>query len=226
MNTIPDIRAKEFFEGLFALDFLTEQERETIYDAAELYAKGRINFASQSSAPDVEALAAEIDEIIREELKYLKIGDVPYTSVIHKDKTSLIAGKIAYRYKADLQNKVPVECYQPITIDEVNEMRGKGLTTDFYFNLELNTWLKKILAYVHKSEPKIVGMTHEEAMADDFQVPLSVTLQNSPVKEDWKTKFRKYCREISDKSIVTNDLNYHKDKLINWIETNIIKVNL
>src|SRR5438552_9051581 len=41
---IPDIKAKEFFENLFCMDFLTEEERQTIYDAAELYAKGRIRF--------------------------------------------------------------------------------------------------------------------------------------------------------------------------------------
>ncbi len=37
-----DLSAKEMYDSLFNLDFLTEEEKETIYKATELYAQGKL----------------------------------------------------------------------------------------------------------------------------------------------------------------------------------------
>jgi hypothetical protein len=43
-----DIKAKEFFEGVLNMDWMSKEEKQTIYDAAELYAQGRVRYASLS----------------------------------------------------------------------------------------------------------------------------------------------------------------------------------
>ena len=46
-----DITVEEFYSG-FNLDFLSEEERQTIYTATELYAKGKVRQASQPQPKD------------------------------------------------------------------------------------------------------------------------------------------------------------------------------
>ncbi len=41
-----DMTAEEFFNGLFNLDFMSEEEKQTIYKGAELFAKGKVQQAS------------------------------------------------------------------------------------------------------------------------------------------------------------------------------------
>jgi hypothetical protein len=48
-----DIKAKEFFEGVLNMDWMSEEEKQTIYDAAELYAQGRVRYASLVSKKEV-----------------------------------------------------------------------------------------------------------------------------------------------------------------------------
>jgi hypothetical protein len=45
---VVDIKAKEFFEGVLNMGWMSEEEKQTIYDAAELYAQGRLRHASLS----------------------------------------------------------------------------------------------------------------------------------------------------------------------------------
>lgn len=40
-----DMSAKEFFENLFNMDWMDEDERELIYKTAELYATGKVRVA-------------------------------------------------------------------------------------------------------------------------------------------------------------------------------------
>jgi hypothetical protein len=48
-----DIKAKEFFEGVLNMDWMSEEEKQTIYDATELYAQGRVRYASLVSKKEV-----------------------------------------------------------------------------------------------------------------------------------------------------------------------------
>jgi hypothetical protein len=48
VEEVPDIKAKEFFEGVLNMDWMSEEEKQTIYDATELYAQGRVRYASLS----------------------------------------------------------------------------------------------------------------------------------------------------------------------------------
>jgi hypothetical protein len=48
VEEVPDIKAKEFFEGVLNMGWMSEEEKQTIYDAAELYAQGRVRYASLS----------------------------------------------------------------------------------------------------------------------------------------------------------------------------------
>lgn len=57
---IPDVRAKEMFETLFNMDFLTEDEKQTVYDAAELYAVGRVRFETQQKDEKIKELECRI----------------------------------------------------------------------------------------------------------------------------------------------------------------------
>ena len=47
MSKIPDTNAKDFFAVLFNLDFLTEEQKQTIFDGAELYSKGKLRVVSE-----------------------------------------------------------------------------------------------------------------------------------------------------------------------------------
>ena len=48
-----NMTAKEFFSNTFSLDFLSEEEQETIFAAAELYAKGKIREAGLYTQEEV-----------------------------------------------------------------------------------------------------------------------------------------------------------------------------
>ena len=59
-NTISqtDMTAEEFFNGLFNLDFMTEEEKQTIYQGAELFAKGKVHQASLQTPSNVRWVKA------------------------------------------------------------------------------------------------------------------------------------------------------------------------
>ncbi len=62
-----DMTVQEFYSG-FNLDFMTEEERQTIYTATELYAKGKLRVASlpdQEQGKEAECWE-EVEEIVDE----------------------------------------------------------------------------------------------------------------------------------------------------------------
>jgi len=51
-ESVTDMTVQEFYSG-FNLSFLTEEERQTIYTATELFAKGKVRVALTSAPPSV-----------------------------------------------------------------------------------------------------------------------------------------------------------------------------
>lgn len=103
---IPDIKVKEFFENLFDMGWMSEQEKQTIYDAAELYAKGRVNKALEESSSDVEKRLKELIKII----DYPDSGTRAYEVVM----TAYKLGKAAKQSSANSGNKICWDCHGKI----------------------------------------------------------------------------------------------------------------
>lgn len=59
---IPDMSAREMYENMFNLDFLTSEERELIYTATKLYAKGKCRVSAPSGQFDKTSLKIEQHE--------------------------------------------------------------------------------------------------------------------------------------------------------------------
>ena len=53
---VEDMTVEDFYSG-FNLDFMTEEERQTIYTATELYAKGKVRMRDKQLSDGVELLA-------------------------------------------------------------------------------------------------------------------------------------------------------------------------
>lgn len=65
-ETIPDISFKEMLTNTFNTDFLTEEELNTIADAGELYAKGRIRYFLSQYGDQVVCVETSVDDKLPE----------------------------------------------------------------------------------------------------------------------------------------------------------------
>jgi len=85
-EAVTDMTVQEFYSG-FNLSFLTEEERQTIYTATELFAKGKVRVALTSAPPSASGKDwADVEETIK-----LSIGLDPY-------RASKIVGYLKTKY--------------------------------------------------------------------------------------------------------------------------------
>jgi len=76
-NTISqtDMTAEDFFNGLFNMDFMTEEEKQAIYQGAELFAKGKVHQASLQT-PSNDKYWRERCEAAEEMYRKLNLGQI------------------------------------------------------------------------------------------------------------------------------------------------------
>ena len=64
-ESVTDMTVQEFYSG-FNLSFLTEEERQTIYTATELFAKGKVRVALTSAPPSASGMRNTLEKLKNE----------------------------------------------------------------------------------------------------------------------------------------------------------------
>ena len=146
-NTISqtDMTAEEFFNGLFNLDWMTEEEKQTIYQGAELFAKGKVHQASLHQCGGWVKASERLPEVNKDVC--IRIDDVC--------KTAYWDGESAFIFEG---RRYPPTLYFVEWLDESTPIPIQTPCVELEKEVErLKDGIQDTINWLQKNRPRMTG---------------------------------------------------------------------